>query len=312
MSSAWRAICGSVSDSSIPDCPCLVEAEGALQQVAGELFVVGDLLRRGRAVELRQHRLGVEQIDVARPAVHEELNDGLRLRGGSGSASPSGRRRLWLLGSRRRSVDKASPPKPPPRRARTWRRVTWVDMIHSPESTQARRLAARPAAKRRAWGIQINFNPHMQIRCAEQHVAQVRQRSATGVAVLVARRLLRQKLLQPLLLTFRRRSAEGQANGVIHRPITAFLQDAASEGVGLQREEVAVEQRQRLRGDRRDAAACAVRLHNRLIEDLRATSTAATVGPASRSTAAIPAAPRRRRLRRRCAGSAPASRTSRY
>jgi hypothetical protein len=53
-----------------------VEAERALEQVAGEAFVVGDLGRRRPIIVAVEHRLGVEQVDMAGTAMHEELNDG--------------------------------------------------------------------------------------------------------------------------------------------------------------------------------------------------------------------------------------------
>ena len=88
MSSACRAIFGRVSAKLEPRLAVLGELERAPQQVAGQLLVVGDLGRGRLAVVLRQHRLGVEQVDMARPAVHEELDH--RLRPGRGSAAGAG------------------------------------------------------------------------------------------------------------------------------------------------------------------------------------------------------------------------------
>ena len=51
------------------------ESVRTAEQVAGEFLVVGDLLGWGLTVVLCEHRLGVEQIDLAGPAVHEELDD---------------------------------------------------------------------------------------------------------------------------------------------------------------------------------------------------------------------------------------------
>jgi hypothetical protein len=59
----------------------LVELVRALEQVAGDLLVIGHFLRRRLAVVFLQQRLGIEQVDVARPAVHEQLNHRPGLRG---------------------------------------------------------------------------------------------------------------------------------------------------------------------------------------------------------------------------------------
>ena len=45
-----------------------------------ELDLAGDLVDVGLAVMLVEHRLRVEQIHLARAAVHEQVNDGLGLR----------------------------------------------------------------------------------------------------------------------------------------------------------------------------------------------------------------------------------------
>ena len=52
------------------------EGEGGAQQVLGAILVVVDLGRRRGAVVAVEHRLGVEQVDVAGSAVHEELDHG--------------------------------------------------------------------------------------------------------------------------------------------------------------------------------------------------------------------------------------------
>ena len=47
------------------------EAKRALEQVAGDPFVVGNLGRRRPAIVAIEHRLGIEKVDMARPAMHE-------------------------------------------------------------------------------------------------------------------------------------------------------------------------------------------------------------------------------------------------
>ena len=68
------------------------------------LDLAGDLVEVRLAVVLVEHRLGVEQVHLARAAVHEQMNDGLGLRlevrragpevAGDGVASSAHRRRL--------------------------------------------------------------------------------------------------------------------------------------------------------------------------------------------------------------------------
>ena len=78
MSSMHLPISGKISLTSMPDCPHLWNLNGDLKSAPG--FAVG--LEPGRllAVPLRQFGLGVERIDLRRPAVHEQVDDVLRLR----------------------------------------------------------------------------------------------------------------------------------------------------------------------------------------------------------------------------------------
>ena len=59
------------------------EAVGRRHQAAnfvGELDLIDDIARRRRAGVLLQHRLAVEQVNLAGAAVHEEVDDGFRFR----------------------------------------------------------------------------------------------------------------------------------------------------------------------------------------------------------------------------------------
>ena len=91
-----------------------------LEEVAGELFVVGNLSRRRLAVMLGEHRLGVKQIDMAGAAVHEKLNHRLRAREcrrGRGPTSYTARTDEGDSARNRsspRSAASTIPPKPPP------------------------------------------------------------------------------------------------------------------------------------------------------------------------------------------------------
>ena len=146
----------------------------AAEQVAGELLVVGHFLGRRLAVVFGEHRLGVEQIDVARPAVHEELDDGLGPRGLVRGARPdvkrpaSGRRCLGPHAvDSPRSAARTIPPKPPPRRGQ-------------------RLAASRPQrASGRAIGVGIGWSPVRVNRCQSTYansfeLMSIWQRSASA------------------------------------------------------------------------------------------------------------------------------------
>ena len=84
MSSMHLAVCGNRSDTSIPLCAVLRELAGRAEQLGAlrDELVLGlaELCRPRLAVELVQERLGVERVEVARPAGHEQEDDALRLR----------------------------------------------------------------------------------------------------------------------------------------------------------------------------------------------------------------------------------------
>ena len=104
MSSTLPARCGSASETHVAALAVLGELERAAHQRAGvldDLDLAGDLVEVRLAVMLVEHRLGVEQVHLARAAVHEQVDDRLRLRRevrrprlevGDGSSRPRGRR----------------------------------------------------------------------------------------------------------------------------------------------------------------------------------------------------------------------------
>ena len=66
------------------------ELERAAHDRAGaldDLDLAGDLVEVALAVLLVEHRLGVEQVHLARAAVHEQMDDGLGLRRRSAAAA---------------------------------------------------------------------------------------------------------------------------------------------------------------------------------------------------------------------------------
>ena len=78
---ACSAMCGKISLTSMPLWPYFLNLNGDVKH-APVLRSVGRLAVRQRlAVVLRQHRLGIEGIDVRRAAVHEEEDDALGLAG---------------------------------------------------------------------------------------------------------------------------------------------------------------------------------------------------------------------------------------
>ena len=100
MSSATFARCGSSSEISAPDCPCLLELERRGQQLRRalderEALALDELRGNVLAVVLRQRRLGIEQIDLRRRAGHEEIDDAL------GPGRELQRSRPAAVGSRR-------------------------------------------------------------------------------------------------------------------------------------------------------------------------------------------------------------------
>src|SRR5258708_31718 len=58
----------------------LAELERASHQIACSIFIVQNFGRRRLAIQWGGLGLGIEQIDRAGPAVHEQLNDSPRLR----------------------------------------------------------------------------------------------------------------------------------------------------------------------------------------------------------------------------------------
>ena len=108
----------------------LAKAKRALEQVAGDAFIVGDLSGRRLAVVAIEHRLGVEQIDLARPAVHEELDDGAGLRREVRLPETNVMGCAVQIGLQQRREHE--PAEPPPARPRTSRRETFGFMDGSP------------------------------------------------------------------------------------------------------------------------------------------------------------------------------------
>ena len=79
----------------MPQLPRRGEAVGRRHQAAnfvGELDLIDDIARRRRAGVLLQHRLAVEQVNLAGAAVHEEVDDPISLSARNAVGAPFGRK----------------------------------------------------------------------------------------------------------------------------------------------------------------------------------------------------------------------------
>ena len=157
----------------------------APEQVAGELLVVGHFLGRRLAVVLGEHRLGVEQIDVARAAVHEELDDGLGPRGVVRGAGPdvkrpaSGRR---CLGPQPVDSPRSAASDHPAEAAAQARQGL--------AASQAQRASGRAigsASEVPRSGQSISIHVRKLVR-AQEHLAEVGERQAPATRALGGRR----------------------------------------------------------------------------------------------------------------------------
>ena len=136
MSSTTSARCGSSSESSVPDWPCLANLNFGPEQLGvgvdeRRAIALEQLGRGQRAVELGELRLVVEQLQVARPARHEQEDHPLGL---GREVRRLGRQRIDALAARRRGA------RSPPRRA----------VAPGPSSPGRRRTARGTSGARRA------------------------------------------------------------------------------------------------------------------------------------------------------------------
>ena len=150
----------------------------------------------------------------------------------------------------------------PGRRSR--RRVATGPRGASGGATRGRYQEGDAASVRPPLVTRDRINRRRRTRCAQQHLAQVGQGRRQPAAP-----LLGQVGAEEALLGGGRRAAEGQPHRVARRVARLLAERPRGERLGLADQELAVEQAQRLRRDRRGRPPGAVRLHHRLVEDLQ-------------------------------------------